>query len=71
MKIKEQAIKELESLGPAEVIKIYETIISLKKGPKERKAKKGSLSYMKVRNALKKCKGSLSEDIILLRAERV
>ena len=72
MKINEQAIKELESLGPSELMKIYEMIISLKSPQKKHKAqKKGAPVYIKVRNILKQCKGSLSEDILLLREDRI
>lgn len=70
MKIKKQAIKELESLGPSELLKVYEMIISLKPVYKKYKAKKGA-PVIKVRNALKQCKGSLSEDILSLREDRI
>ncbi len=71
MKIKEQTIKELESLDPSELMKVYEIIISLKITRKEHKDRKGKPAYLRVRNALKHCKGSLSEDILLLREDRI
>ncbi|MDI6891228.1 MAG: hypothetical protein QMC83_09900 [Thermodesulfovibrionales bacterium] len=70
MKIKEQAIKELELLGPSELMKLYEIIISLKTKPKKPKIKK-ELGYLRVRKALAQCKGALSDDILLLREDRI
>ncbi|MGQ3685892.1 MAG: hypothetical protein ACUBOA_12935 [Candidatus Loosdrechtia sp.] len=70
MKIKDQAIKELESLVPSELMKVYEIIISLKPVSRKHKVKKGEPA-IKVRNALRQCKGSLSEDIWLLREDRI
>lgn len=71
MKIKEQTIKELESLGPSELITVYEMIISLKTKKKQYKLRKGEPPYLKVRKALNQCKGSLGEDITLLREDRI
>lgn len=71
MKIKEQAIKELEALNPAEMLRVYDLILSLK-GKKPKKTTKELLpGYIRVREALKQCKGSLSEDISLTREDRV
>ncbi len=64
MKIKEQAIKELETLKPVEVMRVYDLILSLKDKRQKRIAKEALPSYMRVREALKQCKGSLSEDIL-------
>lgn len=72
MKIKEQAIKELESLSPSEVVTVYEMIISLKsKVKKQRKTREGEPAYLRVRKVLNQCKGSLGEDILLLREDRI
>ncbi len=71
MKIKEQTIKELEDLGSSELMKVYEMIISLKTKQEKYKTKKGQPAYLRVRNALKQFKGSLSEDILLLREDRI
>ncbi len=71
IKIKEQTIKELETLGSSELIKVYEMIISLKTKQEKYKAKKGKLAYLRVRNDLKQCRGSLSDDISLLREDRI
>ncbi|MBI4746689.1 MAG: hypothetical protein HY786_09185 [Deltaproteobacteria bacterium] len=71
MKIKEQAIKELESLGPSEIVTIYEMITSLKARIGEPRVRIGEPAYLKVRKALALCKGSLSDDILLLREDKV
>jgi len=70
MKIKEQTIKELEELKPRELIRVYDLILSLKRKPEERR-KGGSPAYLRVREALKQCKGSMSEDILLDRENRI
>jgi hypothetical protein len=70
MKVKEKTIHELEELEPSEVLRVYDLILLLKKKlPKSKRAGK-VLAYMRVRDALKKCQGSLSEDILLGREER-
>lgn len=71
MKIKDQAIKELESLGPSELVTVYEMITFLKTRPGALRARIGEPAYLKVRKALSGCKGSLSDDILLLREDRV
>jgi CTP:phosphocholine cytidylyltransferase-like protein len=78
MKIKEQTIKELESMNPAEMMIIYDLILSLKRKHAShivediKYEKTNKLQpYIKVRNALKNCTGSMSEDILLEREERV
>ena len=70
MKVKEKTIQELEELDPSEVLRVYDLILFLKKKlPKSKRAGK-VLPYMRVRDALKKCRGSLSEDILAGREER-
>lgn len=72
MKIKEQAIKELESLDPLELVTVYEMITALKARPRERRTMMiGEHAYLRVRRALASCKGSLSDDILLIREDRV
>ncbi|GJQ48141.1 MAG: hypothetical protein H3C64_09010 [Candidatus Kuenenia stuttgartiensis] len=71
MKIKEQTIKELETLSPSELITVYEMILSLKARDRKRESREGEPAYLRVRKALKQCKGSLSEDIKLQREDRI
>lgn len=71
MKIKDQAMKELEELKPDELLKVYDLILSLKRKPREERRRGDSPAYVRVRKALKQCKGSLSEDILSGREDRV
>jgi hypothetical protein len=50
---------------------VYDLIISLKRRPEEEKRKKGLPAYQRVRRALKQCKSSLSEDILVEREDRI
>jgi hypothetical protein len=70
MKIKEKAMKELEAMTPSEVIMLYDLMLSLKTKAKERLLSH-SKAYLKVREALSECKGSLSNDILMGREDRV
>ena len=75
MKIKEQAMRELETMNPSGLMMIYDLILSLKNQSVENhvrvKRNKTTQSYMKVRNALKECRSSLSEDVLSAREDRV
>ena len=72
MKIKDQAMRELQELRPRDLLKVYDLIISLKERPDEgKKGPRLSASYLRVREALKQCQGSLSEDILWGREDRV
>ncbi len=71
MKIKEQTMKDLEKLEPAELHVVYELIQSLKGKAVRRPSEKAKESYRKVREALRTCKGSMSDDIIQARQDRV
>jgi hypothetical protein len=71
-KIKEQTIKELDTLAPDELLKMYDLIISLKNTHHKEKAHApDSAEYLNVREALKACKGSLSEDLLLEQGDRI
>jgi hypothetical protein len=71
MKIKDRAIKEIEELRPTELIKVYDLILSLKKKPVDGRKEKIVPAYLQVRGALKQCKGSLSDDILSVREDRI
>jgi hypothetical protein len=60
MKVKKETIKELESLKPNELMMVYDLILSFKERKPRQKVKEKSPAYIRVRNALKQCKGSLS-----------
>lgn len=70
MKIKDQAIKEIESLNPNDLLTLIDIIKNYKKGVKKNNLQTHK-SYMKVRKVLKECKGSFSKEIILNREDRI
>lgn len=71
MKLKEQAIKKIDELKPGALAKVYDLIIELKRTEQVDNNKIPRSDYLKVREVLKHCTGSLSEDIITEREERV
>lgn len=71
MKVKEETIKELENLKPDELMMVYDLILSFKGRKPRQKAKDNLPAYIRVRNALKQYKGSLGEDILADREERI
>ena len=71
MKLKEQAIKKLDELKPEALARVYDLITELKRTSQAKKNKMTVTDYMKVREVLKQCKGSLSEDIIQEREDRI
>jgi hypothetical protein len=71
MKMKDKTIKELEGLKPDDLLKIYDLILSLKRDLERKIEGEIIPSYVRVREALQSCKGSLSDDILSLREDRV
>ncbi len=71
MKVKEQAIKELETLKPTELMMVYDLILLFKGKIPKQSGKERLPAYIRVRNAIKQCKGSISEDILLAREDRI
>ena len=65
--------KELDELKPEALAKVYDLITELKRinQAKKNKPTAAAADYIKVREALKQCKGSLSEDIMLEREDRI
>ena len=71
LNLKEQTIKELYELKPQALAKVYDLITELKRKNQVPKNKPTAADYIKVREALKQCKGSLSEDIMIEREDRI
>jgi len=72
IKIKKRTIRELDELKPDALVKVYDLITELKRTMNEAKKTKTTTSdYMKVREALRQCKGSLAEDVTLGREDRI
>ena len=71
MKLKEQAKKKLDELKPEALARVYDLIVELKRTEQAERSKTITADYIKVREALKHCKGSLSDDIIQEREDRI
>lgn len=71
MQAKERLIKEIESLGPHNILRVYDLVLTLKKQDKKVESKKARNGYLRTRLALRNCKGSLGDDIIQERNDRI
>ena len=71
MKLKEQAKKRLDELEPEALAQVYDLIAELRETASPKARKPTSNDYIKTREALKPCKGSLTDDILMEREDRV
>ncbi|MCP4218234.1 MAG: hypothetical protein GY765_26600 [bacterium] len=71
MKIREQVIKELSDLNPIEVLRVYYFIRSFKSGTADTKRRGTCSAYLKTRKALRNCSGTLADDVLADREERI
>ena len=71
MEIRERAIKEINNLNTNKLMTLYEIILSMKNSEKDANKGRISSAYLKVRESLKNLNGSLSDDIILMREDRI
>lgn len=71
MQAKERLLKEIESLNSQQILKIYELVLTLKKQNQQVAPRNNPTGYLRTRAALRNCKGSLSEDIIEERNDRI
>jgi len=71
MEIRERTIKEINKLSANKLMTLYEIILSMKNSEKEVESEKMSSEYLKVRESLKNLKGALSDDILLIREDRI
>lgn len=70
MSNKEKILEELSGLSPDELLKVRTVIGELKKERTRRNRSSGK-PYLRVRNALKNLKSSLTQEVILERSERL
>ena len=63
-------IKEIEDLPPEDLMDVYEMVLDLKEH-KSTRSKGVKPAYLEVQEILKKCPGSLSDDISQLREDRI
>ena len=71
MKIRERAIKEINNLNTNKLMTLYEIILSMKNSEKDANKGRISSAYLKVRESLKNLNGPLSDDILLMREDRI
>ena len=71
MKMQEETIREIKQLPPETLSRVYAFVLSMKKRVPETHKKTVSSSYLRIRAILNKCSGSLSEDIIRTREDRI
>jgi hypothetical protein len=70
MQVKERLIKEIQDLPPEDVMNVYEMVLDLKR--KKTVPPIGSKrAYLEVQEILKNCTGSLSQDISMIREDRL
>jgi len=70
VRAKEKLLRELDALSNRNILKVYDLVLSLKEQNKPKKVK-STKYYLRVREALKNCSGSLADDIEEERNERV
>lgn len=71
MKLQDEAIKEIKQLPPNTLARVYDFILSIKKEHPLITKRTAPAPYLRARNILKKCKGSMAEDIISARRDRL
>jgi hypothetical protein len=72
MKVINKTIEELKTLEPDEALDVFNFVLSLKgKHRKMVQAEMPPEAYMAVRDALKNCSGSLGDEIINQRSDRI
>ncbi|MDY7033584.1 MAG: hypothetical protein SVY10_16955 [Thermodesulfobacteriota bacterium] len=70
MHVKERLIKEIQKLTPEDIMNVYELVLELNK-QKPSRSTRAIPAYFQVQEILKKCPGSLSDDINSEREDRI
>ncbi|MFP3911401.1 MAG: hypothetical protein ACLFUT_04935 [Desulfobacteraceae bacterium] len=71
MKLREQTRKSLDELKPKALAQVYDLITELRQATGPKLQETAGDDYLKVRDALKPCKGSLTDDILIEREDRI
>jgi hypothetical protein len=73
MKIKRQVIADLEALTPSEILSVYSIVLAMKRKTKvlTPAVQSEQPAYLRVRKALSGCGGSIGDDIVAAREDRV
>jgi len=70
MQVKERLIKEIQDMPPEDLMNVYEMVLDLKRQKSAPSIGK-KRAYLEVQEILEKCAGSLSDDISLMREDRI
>lgn len=70
MQVKERLIEEIQDLPPQDLMDVYEMVLELKE-QKTIRFRDAKPAFLEVQEILKKCPGSLSDDIRQLREDRI
>ena len=70
MKLIDKTVRELNELAPDEALRVLDFVLAMK-GERQPKLQRRTDDYLRVRDALKGCPGSLSDNIIADRADRI
>ena len=68
--LRDRLIQEIKDLPPEDLVDVYEMVLNLKE-KKRTRSKDAKPIYLEVQEILKKCTGSLSTDISLMREGRL
>jgi len=71
MKLRNEAIKEINNLAPDEIIQVYDIILAIKNKSKQKTIQIKPTVYKEARKSLKNIRGNLSDDILSNREERI
>ena len=70
MQLKNRLVREIENLPPDDLVDVYEMVLDIKE-QKSTRSKDAKPAYLEVQEILKKCPGSLSDDISRLREDLI
>jgi hypothetical protein len=71
MKLREAILKDVEALDASDVLALHGVIVMLKAHHVPSPASSMATAYLKVRRALRSCAGSLGDDVIQMRDDRI
>ena len=72
MKVLSRAIKTMETLPPADLMAVYNVMLTMKKSRSGKDGRRKSVfAYREVQSILRRCSGSMSENIIQDREDRI
>jgi len=71
MKLQDETIREIEQLPVSELLRVYDLVVSLKRKQVSPREASTPSPYLKARSILSKCSGSMADDLISAREDRL